>query len=233
MNRLSSIGLALAAMIGHANAQLIPVDMTLVLAVDSSGSVNADEFKLQMAGIAAAFRHPTVLQAIQRGPRGAIAVTLFEWSSVGQQHVSLPWTMVRDVESADLVAEAIESAPRFVVGGSTSISDALRYAGGLLAKSGFDTERRVIDVSGDGSNNNGPSPDGQRDELVAQGIVVNGLAILNDESNLREYFERSVIGGVGSFVMVADDYTSFANSILAKLITEIASTNYVQTAAAQ
>jgi hypothetical protein len=201
--------------------QAIPVDLQLVLAVDSSGSINADEFRLQMEGLTAAFRNSAILEAIRRGPIGAIAVTLIEWSSVDQQHQSVAWTMISDEESMALFADQLAVTPRYIPGGSTSVSDALKYSGLMFAKSGFASERRVIDVSGDGSNNSGIPPDSVRDRLVDQGVVINGLAILNDEPNLKEYYAASVIGGPGAFVLVAESYETFSHAILNKLIQEI------------
>lgn len=201
----------------------IPVDLQLILAVDSSGSINAEEFRLQMEGFTTAFRSQAIMDAIRRGPLGAIAVTLVEWSSVDQQHQSVAWTLLCDEESIATFADQLAVTPRFIPGGSTSLSDALTYADRLFGKSGFASERRVIDVSGDGSNNSGIPPDSVRDRLVDRGIVINGLAILNDEPNLRDYYAASVIGGPGSFVLVAENYTTFSNAILSKLIQEIAS----------
>ncbi len=198
------------------------VDLQLVLAVDSSGSINADEFRLQMEGLTAAFRNHAVLEAIRRGPIGAIAVTLIEWASVDQQHQSVAWTRICDEESMAVFAEQLAATPRFIPGGSTSVSDALNYSARMFAKSGFASERRVIDVSGDGSNNSGIPPDSVRDRLVEAGIVINGLAILNDEPNLKDYYAASVIGGPGAFVLVAESYETFSNAILSKLIQEIA-----------
>jgi hypothetical protein len=201
----------------------VPVDLQLILAVDSSGSINAEEFRLQMEGLTAAFRSPAIMDAIRRGPRGAIAVTLVEWSSVDQQHQSIAWTLLCDDESMLTFAEQLANAPRFIPGGSTSLSDALKFADRLFVRSGFVSERRVIDVSGDGSNNSGIPPDTVRDRLVETGIVINGLAILNDEPNLKDYYANSVIGGPGAFVLVAESYETFSNAILSKLIQEIAS----------
>jgi hypothetical protein len=202
--------------------QPVPVDLQLILAVDSSGSINADEFHLQMEGLTAAFRNPLILDAIRRGPIGAIAVTLVEWSSVEQQHQSVAWTLISDEESIAMFADQVETTPRFIPGGSTSVSDALNYSGRMFGASGFISQRRIIDVSGDGSNNSGIPPDSVRDRLVDSGIVINGLAILNDEPNLKEYYAASVIGGPGAFVLVAENYESFSVAILSKLITEIA-----------
>jgi Protein of unknown function (DUF1194) len=217
--------LLLACLVAPASGraqQATQVDLQLVLAVDSSGSINADEFRLQMEGLTAAFRNPVILDAIRRGPLGAIAVTLIEWSSVDQQHQSIAWTMISDEESMALFADQLAITPRFIPGGSTSVSDALNYCSRIFAKSGFTSERRVIDVSGDGSNNSGIPPDSVRDRLVEAGIVINGLAILNDEPNLKDYYAASVIGGPGAFVLVADSYETFSNAILSKLIQEIA-----------
>jgi hypothetical protein len=200
----------------------VAVDLQLVLAVDSSGSINADEFRLQMEGLTAAFRNPAILEAIRRGALGAIAVTLIEWASVDQQHQSVAWTMISDEETMAMFADQLAVTPRFIPGGSTSVSDALNYSGRMFARSGFVSERRVIDVSGDGSNNSGIPPDTVRDRLVEAGVVINGLAILNDEPNLKDYYAASVIGGPGAFVLVAENYETFSNAILSKLIQEIA-----------
>ena len=217
--------LALACIVTRADGradQPTPVDLQLVLAVDSSGSIDADEFRLQMRGLSAAFRNPEILSAIKRGAIGAIAVTLIEWSGIDQQHQSLAWTMISDEESMALFADQLASTPRFIPGGSTSVSEALNYSGNLFATSGFTSDRRVIDVSGDGSNNNGVPPEEVRDRLVAAGVVINGLAILNDEPNLKEYYAASVIGGPGAFVLVAESYRTFSDAIQHKLVQEIA-----------
>jgi hypothetical protein len=204
----------------------IAVDLQLILAVDSSGSINAEEFRLQMEGFTAAFRSPAIMEAVRRGPLGSIAVTVVEWSSVDQQHQSVAWTLLCDEESMATFADQLAVVPRFIPGGSTSLSDALVYSDKLFARSGFTSARRVIDVSGDGSNNSGIPPDSVRDRLVESGIVINGLAILNDEPNLKDYYNASVIGGPGAFVLVAESYETFSNAILSKLIQEIASLPY-------
>lgn len=199
----------------------MPVDLQLILAIDSSGSIDAGEFRMQMDGFAAAFRNPHVLAAVKHGPLGAIAVTLIEWSSANQQHQSIAWTKICDEESILTFADQIATTPRYVVGGSTSLSDALRYAAGQFDVSGFVSERRVIDMSGDGSNNSGLPPENIRDAVVNSGITINGLAILTDEPGLQAYYQSSVIGGVGSFVMAAESFQTFSNAILSKLIQEI------------
>jgi hypothetical protein len=199
-----------------------PVDLALVLAVDTSGSIDAEEYDLQRSGYAAAFRDPRVIAAIRGGPAGAIAVTAFQWSSPRVQVQTIDWTVIRDDETASAFAAAIEATPRQISGGGTSISAAIDYAVLLLDRSGVEARRRVIDVSGDGSNNMGRLVTYARDEAIGRGIVINGLAILSEDPLLDVYYQRSVIGGSGSFVMAALDYDSFASAILAKLIREIA-----------
>jgi hypothetical protein len=199
------------------------VDLALVLAVDASGSVDQIRFELQKRGYVAAFRHVRVLEAIRSGPHRAIAVTMTQWTGPMLQVQAVGWTLVGDEESAAAFASAIELAPRQLFGGGTSISGAIDYAMTLFPESPFRASRRVIDVSGDGSNNRGRPVTAARDEAVADGVGINGLPILALEPNLDRYYYDSVIGGPGAFVVVAKDYENFAEAILKKLITEIAS----------
>jgi Protein of unknown function (DUF1194) len=198
------------------------VDVALVLAVDTSGSIDAEEFDLQRAGYAAAFRDPRVVDAIQAGSHGAIAVTCFQWAGPRLQQQTVDWTIIRDGETARGFAGRVGAAPRQIAGGGTSISGAIDYAVALFEKSGVEARRRVIDISGDGSNNMGRLAIYARDDAVARGITINGLAILSEEPLLDVYYQRFVIGGSGSFVMAAADYDTFSEAILAKLIREIA-----------
>jgi Protein of unknown function (DUF1194) len=220
---LGSLVLGWALIVLPASAQEpIPVDLALVLAVDTSGSIDPGEYQLQMQGLAVAFQQPAILDAIRGGRLGAIAVTLVQWSGADEQIQAVAWTMISDEESMMVFASQVAAVPRRLRG-STSISGALAFSGRLFASSGFAGDRQVIDVSGDGSNNSGIPPEPVRDRLVRSGITINGLAILNDEPNLKEYYAASVIGGDGAFVMVAESYESFSNAILSKLIREIAS----------
>jgi hypothetical protein len=196
------------------------IELLLVLAVDASSSVSADEFELQMRGLAAAFRAPEVVQAIvETEPRG-IAVALVQWSSPGSQVVALDWTFVDDPASAEALAQRIEDRGRLILG-ETSIEGALTFSTGLLQRSGFAAERRVIDVSGDGQSNWGPDPDAVRDLAVASGITINALAVSNEQANLGAYYRDHVIGGPGAFVLAAADYADFARAMRAKLLQEI------------
>ena len=212
---------ALGAGIVPAPAQTA-VDLQLVLAVDVSGSVNQTRFELQRDGYVAAFRNARVLETIQSGPHQAIAVTMVQWTGPALQVHVVPWMRVGDSRSADLFAAAVAEAPRRLFGGGTSISGAIDYAVTLFPQSRFHGTRRVIDISGDGSNNRGRLVSLARDEAVAAGIGINGLPILSLEPDLDDYYERNVIGGPGAFVIAAKDYEAFAGAILKKLITEIA-----------
>ncbi len=198
------------------------VDLQLVLAVDVSGSVNQTRFELQRDGYAAAFRNSRVLETIRSGPYQAIAVTMVQWTGPALQVHVVPWMRVGDSASAEAFASAVAAAPRSLFGGGTSISGAIDYAVTLFGESAFRGNRRVIDVSGDGSNNRGRLVNLARDEAVAAEIGINGLPILALEPDLDTYYERNVIGGPGAFVIAAKDYEAFADAILKKLITEIA-----------
>jgi len=197
------------------------VDVELVLAIDSSSSVDIGEYYLQLAGYAAAFRHPDLLEAIRSGPHGGIAVALFEWSGPHKQAVNFPWRWLNDEASLSAFADELALAPRQVVGGETAVGAAIDFAIDLFADSPFVASRRVIDISGDGANNQGRSPDAARADALAEGITLNGLVILNEDPDLKSHYERHVIGGPGAFVVAARDYVDFADVILRKLIREI------------
>jgi hypothetical protein len=199
-----------------------PVDLALVLAVDASGSVDRVRFELQKQGYAAAFRHPRVIGAIGSGPSQAIAVIMMQWTGPALQVTAVPWTKISDAASANAFADAIAQAPRALFGGGTSISGAIDTSMALLFDNPYRAARRVIDISGDGSNNRGRSVTQARDEAVARGIGINGLPILALEPYLDRYYQDNVVGGPGAFVIAARDYETFADAILKKLIAEIA-----------
>ena len=199
-----------------------PVDLALVLAVDASGSVDRVRFELQKQGYVAAFRHPRVIGAIQSGPTQAIAVIVMQWTGPALQVTAVPWTRISDAASANAFADKIAAAPRALFGGGTSISGAIDTAMALLFDNPYRAARRVIDVSGDGSNNRGRSVNSARDEAVARGVGINGLPILALEPDLDHYYRENVIGGPGAFVIAAKDFETFGEAILKKLIAEIA-----------
>jgi hypothetical protein len=197
------------------------VDVALVLAIDASGSVEDDRFELQKQGFGRAFRNPKVLQAIRAGDHQSIAVMMIQWTGPPLQEVMLPWTVISDERSADRVATIIEATPRRLMGGGTSISGAIDYSVRMLDTSPFKANKRVIDISGDGSNNLGRPAEQARDDAVRQGIRINGLPILAVEPDLEQYFRQNVIGGPAAFVIPAKNYDQFADAILRKLVTEI------------
>ncbi|MET0631110.1 MAG: DUF1194 domain-containing protein [Xanthobacteraceae bacterium] len=196
--------------------------MLLVLAVDTSGSVNDVRFELQKQGYVAAFSHPNVLRAIRSGMQGAIAVTMTQWTGPSLQVQVVPWTLLKDQASVLAFASAIENAPRELFSGGTSISGAIDHAMLLLPSAPFKGAKRVIDISGDGSNNRGRPVTQARDDAVSAGVIVNGLPILALEPWLDKYYFDQVIGGPGSFMIPAESYEKFADAVLRKLVLEIA-----------
>src|SRR5256885_6256173 len=199
-----------------------PVDLALVLAVDASGSVDRVRFELQKQGYVAAFRHPRVVGAIQSGPTQAIAVIMMQWTGPALQVTAVPWIRISDAASANAFADKIAAAPRALFGGGTSISGAIDASIGLLFDNPYRAARRVIDISGDGSNNRGRSVNQARDEAVARGVGINGLPILALEPDLDGYYRENVIGGPRAFVIAAKGFETFGGAILKKLIPEIA-----------
>ena len=213
-----------------AAAQEVPVDLELVLAVDISGSVDEVEALLQREGYMAALRHPDVIGAIQGGMFGRVAVAYVEWAGDYYQRTVLDWSLLDGADSAHAFADALAETP-LSTAHWTSLSGAIDYAVPLFDNNGFEGFRRVIDISGDGHNNRGRPAEQARDEAVAAGITINGLPIVNDRPNpwggrppigLDVYYEHRVIGGPGAFMVVAEDYTVFAEAILSKLLLEIA-----------
>ena len=198
------------------------VDLQLVLAVDASGSVDQRRFELQQQGYVAAFRDLRVLRAIRSGATQGIAVTMVQWTGPALQIQVLPWTLINDAATAHAFAAAIAATSRQLFSGGTSISGVIDYAVPLILESPFQGTRRVIDISGDGSNNRGRLAASARDDALSAGIVINGLPILALERDLERYFSDHVIGGPGAFVIAAESYETFADAILKKLIREMA-----------
>jgi hypothetical protein len=210
-----------------------PVDLLLVLAADVSRSVDAQKFQLQREGYAAAITNQRVLDAVGSGRNRRIAVNFVEWSGVGAQKVVIDWKMIQDLDSAKKFADQLLEAPRSFAD-RTSISGGIDFAVAQFNNASFESTRKTIDVSGDGTNNAGRDVTLARDEAVAQGITINGLVILSDRplswnpdhtnppGGLENYYRTNVIGGVGAFVMVAENFESFGKAIIGKLIAEIA-----------
>jgi hypothetical protein len=171
-----------------------------------------------------------VLQAIRSGSNQAIAATMVQWTGPAMQVVVVDWMRITDERTAAAFAGAIEDAPRHLFGGGTSISGAIDHAMSLFPKNPFRGGRRVIDVSGDGSNNRGRPVTLARDEAVATGVGINGLPILALEPDLDRYYYDNVIGGPGAFVVPTERFETFGEAILKKLITEIAGASVPRTA---
>jgi Protein of unknown function (DUF1194) len=196
------------------------VDLALVLAIDCSFSVDATEFRLQMQGLGQALQDDAVLDAIRRGPRQRIAVTAYQWSDGEFQKIVLPWTVISSAAEASAAGQMLEDMGRNIPEGGTSISLALRFGERQFAFAPS-AVRRVIDLSTDGRNNNGPRLAAVRDSVVAQGITINALAIANEFPELAAYAEKQIVGGTGNFVMQASSYDDFGAAMLRKLIKEI------------
>jgi len=220
------------------------VDLLLVLASDVSRSVDAAKFKLQRDGYVAAISNPRVIEAIQSGPRGRIAVCFVEWSGVGAQKVVIDWTMIDGAKAAQDFASQLDEAQRSFAD-RTSISGGIDFAMTQLEHAPFQATRRTIDVSGDGTNNSGRDVTAARDDAVAQGVTINGLVILSEQplswspehtnppGGLEAYYRNNVVGGPNSFVMVAENFQAFSRAILNKLVAEVAAAGRGEHAAAR
>jgi len=218
---------ALAFWAFAASAAPQQVDLKLVLAVDVSPSINDEELRVEREGTASAFLDPNVVEAIQNGALGKIAVTMLDFSSREFNKVVIGWRIIDNSASAAAFARTVRALPR-TPGRRTSISSALELGTLLLESSEKDITamRRVIDVSGDGPNNNGNSMTQTHDKTIAQGIVVNGLPVMDDNANgyypdLDKYYAACVAGGRGSFVIVVHNYKDFGVAMRRKLILEI------------
>ncbi|MFQ5566869.1 MAG: DUF1194 domain-containing protein [Paracoccaceae bacterium] len=197
------------------------VDLELALAVDGSRSIDEDEFALQLKGIAAAFRDRGFLAALKSSAPRGIAVTLVQWAGDGHQAHVVAWQHVGDAASAAAFADRVLAAGRRLEPGPTAIGSAIRYSYLLMEANGFAGARRVIDISGDGYNNSGNSPEIARDEALARGVTINGLTVMNEIPALDRYFLTRVIGGPGAFVVEALDFEQFADAFKLKLIREV------------
>ncbi|MFZ2158638.1 MAG: DUF1194 domain-containing protein [Bradyrhizobium sp.] len=205
------------------------VDVELILAVDVSYSMDMDELALQREGYAQAIVSREFLQALKTGPNGKIAVTYFEWAASGDQKIIIPWRVIDGPETADAVANEIMKTP-IRRASRTSISGAINFAMPLFDENPHRGLRRVIDISGDGPNNNGSPVTAARDAALEKGIIINGLPIMVKEpsystmdiDHLDFYYEDCVIGGPGSFVVTIKERDKFKEAIRTKLVLEVA-----------
>jgi len=231
--RNALLALALVLVLQPAARAAESVDLLLVLASDVSRSVDTVKFQLQRDGYAAAFSNSRVLDAIQSGKNRRIAVCFVEWSGSLSQKVVIDWTVIKDAETGRQFGDRLIEAPRSFAE-RTSISAGIDFSVLQLDRAAYQSTRRTIDVSGDGTNNSGRDVRGARDEAVAKDITINGLVILSERplswnpdhthppGGLTNYYRDNVIGGPGAFVMVAEDFKSFGNALINKLIAEIA-----------
>jgi hypothetical protein len=239
MMRLAKLLFAVAVTalfgLGGAAAAQETTDLLLVLAADVSRSVDYQKFQLQREGYAAAMSDPRVIEAIRSGPHGRIAVSFVEWSGFGAQKLVVDWAAIGDIASARAFGDRVREAPRSFAD-RTSISGGIDFSVQQIERSAYDAARRVIDVSGDGTNNAGRDVELARNDAVAKRITINGLVILserpipwnpehtNPPGGLAKYYKDRVVGGPGSFVMVAEDFNSFGRALTNKLVAEIAQT---------
>lgn len=227
---LAGVGLT-----GPANAQSpagdLGVGVELVLAVDISRSVDPSEQAIQRQGYAAAFRSIQMQKAILLGDWKRIAVTYVEWAGVGSQAITIPWTLIDSAAAAEAFATRIEAGASRPVS-RTSISGAIDFSATLFDGNGFSGNRRVIDISGDGPNNQGGRVTDARDAAVARGITINGLPLLTDAADgnggwssipdLDRYYVDCVIGGMGAFAIAVTSWDQFAAAVRYKLVLEVA-----------
>jgi hypothetical protein len=228
--RSIQIGAAILAVLATSSAAapaVQDVDLKLVLAVDASGSINTEEFTLEREGTADAFADPEAIKAIQSGALGRIAVTMFDFSSPEYGKVVIDWQIVKDKASAEAFAALVREARRSP-GRRTSVSNALELGSLLIESSAGEIHatRNVIDVSGDGPNNDGNPMQEAHDKVISKGIVVNGLPVMDDNANgyypdLDKYYAGCVVGGRGAFVIVVRKYSDFMAAMRHKLILEV------------
>lgn len=242
MRRIILLVTALVASVPAARAAQ-SVDLTLVLVTDVSRSIDDAEFKLEKDGYSAAFTSKEVIDAIQGGSFGAIAVAYVEFASSFEVRTVLDWNVIRDQASAQAFVDKLVAAPRSFWG-RTAISAGIDRAVQLLAENGFDAPRHMIDVCGDGTNNAGRDVSEARDDAVKAGITINGLAIINDHpvswtyahvqppGGLAKYYRENVTGGPSSFVLEVHDFHTFGEAMTRKLVTEIASADAMRQLAA-
>ena len=213
----------------------IAVDAAIVLAADVSRSIDDEEFALERRGYGDAIQGQPLLDAISTGPHGAIALAYVEWAGDGEERVVVDWAVIRNQNDARAFVAAMTAAPRSFIG-RTAIGAAIDFSFALFAESAFETSRRVIDVSGDGTSNQGRVVTEARDAAVGSGAVINGLAIFNRKAaatggylamhtnppgGLAQYYRENVIGGPGAFVVQIDDFRSFGDAMMRKLVDEI------------
>lgn len=216
---VTALVVSVAARTGAEPRQEVAIE--LVLAIDTSASVNEREYRLQIEGIAHAFRHPDAIAAIAALGPGGLAVALLQWSEPREARLSVPFAHITSERDAKAFAFLVSLVPRAGRSSLTDIGSGLSAALAAMETGPYEGRRRIIDISGDGRSNAGQPPAIVRRQVLSRGVVINGLAILTDEPWLKDYYREFVIGGPGSFVEAADDYDSFADAFLRKLLREL------------
>ena len=235
--RFAVVALALGATAAsRADDATVAVDTAVVLSADVSRSIDDGEFALERRGYAEAIQSRKLMDAISTGPSGAIALAYVEWAGESEQKIVVDWTVIHNPDDARSFAAALTSAPRSFVG-RTAIGSAIDFAFAQFASRAITSDRKVIDVSGDGASNQGRSVTAARDAAVEAGAIINGLTIFNRRAaamggylamhtnppgGLAQYYRENVIGGSGAFVVPIDDFHSFGDAMLRKLVNEIA-----------
>jgi hypothetical protein len=197
------------------------LDLALVLAVDCSTSVDAADFRMQMDGIAAALRHPPLFAAIAAGTYQQIAGALVQWSNRKSQFVAVPWRLLASPHELENFATEVAKAERHWIPGGTGLAAAIDFSVALFDRLPIASSRRVIDVSGDGQDNEGGDVTRARDRALAQGIAINGLPIIDGSQTIEAYYRDNVIGGTDAFVIPAPDIRTFRDAMTRKLMREI------------
>ncbi len=192
-------------------------DLALALAVDVSGSVDSDEFRIQMDGLAAGLRDPVVSEALVRANA---RLMLVQWTGSSRQRITVPWTEIDGFPAIDGFAEKVASDPRVWRNFSTAIGEALEVIVSSFSEVS-DCKRHLIDISGDGISNEGVEPADLRDSLKRRGITVNAIAIEESEPDLTAYFFENVIVGEGAFVVSASGFEDYPERIRKKLLREV------------
>ncbi|MFQ5567497.1 MAG: DUF1194 domain-containing protein [Paracoccaceae bacterium] len=218
--RLLALAAAVVLALQPGTGRAVGCKLALVLALDISSSVNQREYQIQLQGLARAFRTPEVIEAILTPEGAAIAVIVYEWSGYNQQDVVIPWTML-DSEAVILDFAATLSAHRRPYADlTTSLGKAIEYGAGLFRRAP-PCGRRVIDISGDGENNDGVGPEYFRAQGKLDGITINGLVVQGAFPDPVPYYRNHVIQGPGAFVAMARDYDDYPPVIIGKLLREI------------
>ncbi len=196
--------------------------LALVLAIDVSGSVNVEEYRLQMKGLSNALRAPDIANAIRFPGRSGIMATVVQWSGDPHQSQIVPWAYLSSEQSIEAFARAVDEAERAYINFSTAIGNALGFSASLFQTVPGECARKVIDVSGDGRNNEGVEVQDMRASVLAAGITINGLAIIGPDEGLPNYYREEVIGGPQAFVLSAKTFKDYPEVIRKKLLREIA-----------